>query len=103
MNILISGATSEIALKVIESMQGYNFYGLTRDKNLNSNLYDKLWVIDNYNSPELKNLFNQIENISFDGLILFNGFQSPSLLSSFREKNFDEAININFQNSNDCD
>jgi short-subunit dehydrogenase len=97
MNILISGATSEIALKVIESMQGYNFYGLTRDKNLNSNLYNKLWGIDNYNSLELKNLFNQIENISFDGLILFNGFQSPSLLSSFREKNFDEAININFK------
>ena len=53
MNILISGATSE-SLKVIESMQGHTFYGLTRDKNLNSNLYNKLWVIDNYNSPELK-------------------------------------------------
>ena len=97
MNILISGATSEIALKVIENMQEYTFYGLTRDKNLNSNLYNQLWSVDNYNSLELKNLFDQIENISFDGLILFNGFQSPSLLSSFREKNFDEAININFK------
>ena len=97
MNILISGATSEIALKVIESMQGHTFYGLTRHKNLNSNLYNKLWSIDDYNSLELKNLFAQIENVSFDGLILFNGFQSPSLLSSFREKNFDEAININFK------
>lgn len=97
MNILISGATSEIALKVIENMQEYTFYGLTRDKNLNSNLYNQLWSVDNYNSLELKNLFDQIENISFDGLILFNGFQSPSLLSSFREKNFDETININFK------
>ena len=97
MNILISGATSEIALKVIENMQEYTFYGLTRDKNLNSNLYNQLWSVDNYNSLELKNLFDQIENISFDGLILFNGFQSPSLLSSFKEKNFDEAININFK------
>ena len=97
MNILISGATSEIALKVIENMQEHTFYGLTRDKNLNSNLYNQLWSVDNYNSLELKNLFDQIENISFDGLILFNGFQSPSLLSSFREKNFDEAININFK------
>jgi 3-oxoacyl-[acyl-carrier protein] reductase len=78
-------------------MQEYTFYGLTRDKNLNSNLYNQLWSVDNYNSLELKNLFDQIENISFDGLILFNGFQSPSLLSSFREKNFDEAININFK------
>tara|TARA_S200000501_G_scaffold351294_1_gene369024 strand:+ start:7 stop:696 length:690 start_codon:yes stop_codon:yes gene_type:complete len=97
MNILISGATSEIALKVIENMQGHTFYGLTRDKNLNLNLYNQLWNIDNYNSLELKNVFDQIKNISFDGLIVFNGFQSPSLLSSFREKNFDEAININFK------
>ncbi len=97
MNILISGATSEIALKVIENMQGYTFYGLSRGKDLNSNLYDQLWSIDNYNSSELKHVFGQIENISFDGIILFNGFQSPSLLSNFREKNFDEAININFK------
>ena len=95
MNILISGAISEIA-KVIENMQEHTFYGLTRDKK-NSNLYNQLWSVDNYNFLELKNLFDQIENISFDGLILFNGFQSPSLLSSFREKNLDEAININFK------
>ena len=97
MNILISGATSEIALKVIENMEGFNFYGFTRDKDLKSSSYNQLWKINNYNSSELKSLFDQIENITFDGLIVFNGFQSPSLLSNFRENNFDEVININFK------
>ena len=97
MNILISGASSEIALKVVSETKDFNFYGLSRSNSEHKDIYKNFWKIKNYTSDELKKTFDQIDNGFFDGLIIFNGTQSPSLLSNFRESQFDELLDINFK------
>ena len=99
MNILISGATSEIALKVIESMQGYNFYGLTRDKNLNSNfmmtahiLYKKIDSknLATFSTYIIKNIIRK--KLNFNGILISDDI-SMKALSSNLCSNADKALN----------
>ena len=70
MNILISGASSEIALKVVSEIKNFNFYGLSRNNSEHKDIYKNFWKIKNYTSDELKKTFDHIDNGFFDGLII---------------------------------
>ena len=100
MNILISGATSEIALKVIENMQGHTFYGLTRDKNLNSNLKTEIQINlvptgEIISSTIIKGSGNKIfDDSALSAVLKVRSFEGLNMQMNLFDQHFREFILI---------
>ena len=55
MNILITGASSEIATKISKKITNYKLYGISRVKI--NNLYEKSWILKDYTSLDIGKIF----------------------------------------------
>jgi 3-oxoacyl-[acyl-carrier protein] reductase len=97
MNILISGASSEIALKVVSKIQNYNFYGISRSNTGNSKKFKKFLQVKDYTDFEIKKVLEKIEKNSIESLIIFNGYHKASMLSNFNPNLFDKIMDINLK------
>lgn len=97
MNILISGASSEIAVKVVNQLKGYDLFGISRSENKNLEKYKKFLQLVDYTDIELKSALSKIEKNSINSLIIFNGFHKTSMLSNFNSNLFDKILDINLK------
>ena len=95
MNVLITGASSEIAIKVSKKISHLKLYGISRTKV--NNVYEKCWIVNDYTKKEINNIFNKLKKNFFDSIIIFNGLHKPSFLTNYNEKLFDKIIEINYK------
>lgn len=97
MNILIAGASSEIAVKVTNQLKDFNFYGISRSEPENIDKFSNFFQIEDYSDTEIKSILSQLEKNSMDSLIIFNGFHKASMLSNFNSSLFDKIFDINLK------